>query len=252
MTATDRLAIVTGTSRGIGEAAAAQLLERGWDVVGIARHPAPIAHARYRHVAVDLSDTGTLADVVERELGALAADPRWRRVGLVNNAAAGSALGPVERIDPAAFARACVVNVVAPTWLMGFALRRARSSVALRIVNVSTGGATRAFPGLADYCAGKAALRMAGMVVAAELDSDQRTTPAPHDTAILIYEPGTVDTAMQEAARTKSLADYPWGQLFRDFHAKGALVPPSAPAKEIVAFLEGDDLPRLTERRLGR
>ncbi|HJZ72493.1 MAG TPA: hypothetical protein VKE51_12195 [Vicinamibacterales bacterium] len=39
---------------------------------------------------------------------------------------------------------------------------------------------------------------------------------------------------------------------FRDFAASGALVPPSAPASEIVSFLESDDQPRFAERRLNR
>ena len=248
----DRFAIVTGTSRGIGESVAARLVEHGWEVAGLARHPAPIDHARYRHFAIDLEQPRALAETIERELGARVADPRWRRIGLVNNAAMGSALGPLEQIDPVELSRAAVVNWVAPTWLMGFVLRRARPDVALRIVNVSTGGAVRAFPGLADYCGSKAALRMTAMCLVEELDSDRRTTPAPRDTTILSYEPGTVDTAMQEAARTRPLSEYPWGQLFRDLHAKGALVPPSAPAREIVDFLESDGHARFTERRLGR
>jgi len=173
-------------------------------------------------------------------------------VGLVNNAAIGSALGPIEKIDPVEMARMGVVNWVAPTFLMGFFVSRVRQDVPLRIVNVSTAGAVRAFAGLADYCGSKAALRMTAMSFALELDSDQRTTPAPRDTAIFSYEPGTVDTAMQEEARTKSLKDYPWGQMFRDLHSKGALVQPSAPAAEIVAFLEGDGHQRFTEQRLGR
>ncbi len=70
--------------------------------------------------------------------------------------------------------------------------------------------------------------------------------------AILSYEPGTVDTDMQTAARSRPLSDYPWGGLFRDFFARGALVPPTAPASEIVEFLETDGHPRFSERRLGR
>jgi hypothetical protein len=93
---------------------------------------------------------------------------------------------------------------------------------------------------------------MTGMVTAAELDSDLRRTPVPHDTAILSYEPGTVDTAMQLAARSRPLSAYPWGGLFRDFAARGGLVPPIAPASEIVEFLETDGHPRFSERRLGR
>jgi NAD(P)-dependent dehydrogenase (short-subunit alcohol dehydrogenase family) len=143
------------------------------------------------------------------------------------------------------------VNVVAPMWLMGCVVRHAPVDAALRIVNVSSGAAVRAFPGLAAYSASKAALRMAGMVLAAELDSPLRTTRAPADTAILSYEPGIVDTEMQRSARTRPLDEYPWGQLFRDFAADGRLVSPEAPAADIVSFLESDAQPRFAERRLG-
>ncbi len=34
---TEKLAIVTGSSSGIGEALTGQLLERGWQVLGVAR-----------------------------------------------------------------------------------------------------------------------------------------------------------------------------------------------------------------------
>jgi hypothetical protein len=51
----DRIAIITGTSAGLGESVARQLLEGGWSVVGIARRPSPVAHERYRHIACDLA-----------------------------------------------------------------------------------------------------------------------------------------------------------------------------------------------------
>ena len=249
---TDRVALVTGTTRGIGAAVAAQLVDHGWDVIGVARSPAPIAHARYRHIVLDLQDPAALASTIESLVGPVVADPRWRRVGLVNNAAAGGGLGPVETIDPVELLRLSAVNWVAPTWFMGFMLRHTAVDVALRIVNVSSGAAVRAFPGLGDYCGSKAALRMTGMAAAAELDSPLRRTPAPASAAILSYEPGTVDTDMQLAARSRPLEAYPWGELFRQFAASGALVPPSAPAAEIVAFLEADGHPSFSERRLGR
>src|SRR4051794_13971208 len=50
---------------------------------------------------------------------------------------------------------------------------------------------------------------MTGMVVAAELDSARRKAPARPDTAVLSYEPGTVDTAMQEEARSRPLSRVP-------------------------------------------
>ncbi len=248
----DKFALVTGTTRGIGEAVAGGLLGRGWRVIGIARQPASIDHPEYQHLQIDLGDTAQLASRTERELGGVVSDSRWRRVALVNNAATGGALAPIETIDPAGLLQVSAVNWVAPAWLIAFVLRRAQTSAALRIVNVSSGAAVRAFPGLVDYCATKAALRMTAMVAAAELDSELRATPAPADTAILSYEPGIVDTDMQIEARSRPLSEYPWGGLFRDFAANGQLVPPAAPAAEIVAFVEGDGHARFTERRLGR
>lgn len=248
----DRLALVTGTSRGIGSAVAARLIERGWNVVGIARHPGTINHSHYRHVAFDLADTAALADTLERELGSIVSAVRWRRVGLVNNAAMSGELGPVEAIDPVDLLQLSAVNWVAPVWLIGFLIRHTHATTALRIVNVSSGAAVQAFAGLSAYCSSKAALRMAGMVIAKELDSTLRRTPAPEDTSILSYEPGIVDTEMQTAARTRPLPANPWGVLFRDFAVNGALVPPTAPAAEIVAFLEGDGEPTFVERRLTR
>jgi len=249
--AADRFAFVTGTTRGIGAAVATQLLERGWRVVGVARTSAPIDHPSYRHVVCDLIDSVALQREIGRPLGEVVTDARWRRIGLVNNAATPGVLGPVETIDPITLLQLSAVNWVAPTWLMGFFIGHVGGRTALRIVNVSSGAAVRPFPGLADYCGSKAALRMAGMVAAAELDSNLRRTPAPADTAILSYEPGTVDTEMQAAARSRPLSAYPWGGKFRDFAARGALVAPKQPAAEIVDFLETDGHPRLTERRYG-
>jgi benzil reductase ((S)-benzoin forming) len=248
----DRLALVTGTSRGIGAAVAAHLIERGWDVVGIARHPTAIDHPRYRHVQFDLANAAAIAATVERALGSVVSDARWRRVGLVNNAATPGELGPVEAIDPVGLLHLSAVNWVAPVWLMGFVIRRTHANAALRIVNVSSGAAVHAFPGLSAYSGSKAALRMAGMVTAEELGSALRTAPAPQDAAILSYEPGVVDTDMQTDARTRSLAANPWGAIFRDFAASGVIVPPTLPASDIADFLDGDRDGRFVERRLNR
>jgi len=92
---------------------------------------------------------------------------------------------------------------------------------------------------------------MTGMVAAVERDSPLRRGTARPDAAILSYEPGTVDTPMQAAARSLSLQEFPWAGMFHDFAASGRLVPPDEPAREIAAFLESDDQPRFAERRLG-
>ncbi len=245
------VALVTGTSSGIGAATAALLIDRGWMVVGISRRPAAIEHPAYAHVAIDLADARGLTRAFESAVAPKLTARRWHRMALVNNAARADLLLPLEELDPSALIEMLALNTVAPIWLMGKMARIAPSDGILRIVNVSTGAAVRPFPGLAAYGSSKAALRMAGQVFAAELDAPARSAPAPSDTAILSYQPGIVDTPMQTAARSQDAAEFPSAQMFKDFHARGMLVPPSAPAAEIVAFLESNSQPRLSERRLG-
>ena len=236
-----RLALVTGTSSGIGAAVARELVERGWQVVGAARRTPQLEGGRYRHLALDLSDVPAATAAIERAFGARLAERGWQRVGLVNNAAIGLA-GRVQNLDAAELLRSYALNAVMPLWLMGFVVKRKPAGALLRLVNVSSGAAVRAFPGLAAYCSSKAALRMAGMTVGAEIDKDL---------SVLSYEPGVVDTEMQLATRSKSLEEFPWGETFRRYHVEGMLVRPELPAADIVEFLEADGGERFVERRRG-
>jgi len=129
---------------------------------------------------------------------------------------------------------------------MGAFARQVAPSAVLRIVNVSTRAAVVGIAGLGAYASSKAALRMAGMVLAAELDmtGDKRTS-------ILSYEPGTVDTPMQAQARAKSRDVLPSVELFAGFAASGKLIPAHAPAREIADFLDSDTRTRFLERRYG-
>ena len=231
----ERLALVTGTSSGIGAAVAKELLKRGWSVLGIARRKVKLGDG-YQHLALDLSDA-SVAKKIEKEFGAKLGERAWQRVGLVNNAAVGLS-GRVQNLDADELARSFVLNTAMPLWLMGLAIKRAKAPV--RVVNVSSGAAVRPFPGLAAYCAAKAGLHLGGASVAAE------DAPNLH---ILSYQPGVVDTEMQLSTRSKSLDEFPWGTTFRQYHAEGRLVAPERPAAEIVEFLEAEGGERFNERR---
>jgi len=246
-----RLALVTGTSSGIGAALAAALLERGWTVIGLARRAADFGHLRYRHIALDLADLEALETVARQDLEPVVAETRWARIALVNNAALSGQSKGLEHTEPGPLEELLAVNTAAPMFLMGFVTRVAPPAAPLRIVNVSSGAAVRAFPGLGDYCASKAALRMAGMALAAELESDQRSGGRRADAAVFSYEPGVVDTPMQTASRSHSAEDFPWVQPFKDFAAQGMLAQPEAVIGEIVEFVEGEVRERFVERRFG-
>lgn len=245
----EQLCVVTGTSSGIGERLAGVLLDRGWTVLGVARRPAPLRHPAYRHAQVDLADPAALEALCAGPVAALLAEPRWTRLGLVNGAATIGPAGPVAALTAAPLARAFAVNAVAPLRLMG-ALLAGAAGRPLRVVNVSSGAATRAYAGWSAYCATKAALRMAGQVVAEEADAYPAGVAGPPDLSVVTYEPGVVDTAMQGEVRALPPGAFPALDRFLDLHATGRLVDPARPAAEIAGFLEREGAPRLEERRL--
>ncbi|MDE3128766.1 MAG: SDR family NAD(P)-dependent oxidoreductase [Gemmatimonadota bacterium] len=246
-----KLAIVTGTSSGIGRAVALRLLDHDWDVIGVARRDAAIRHARYRHLALDVGDLTALTATFERDVAPLVSDPARTRIGLVNNAAVIGRLRTVDATDAAALRTTYAVNVVAPVWLTGFVARHTPRTAALRILDVSSGAAIRPLPGLGEYAGTKAALRMMSMAAAADFQSAPLNGRMTRDAAVLSYSPGTVDTPMQVEARGQRPDDFPAQTWFQERHDTGGLHAPELPAAEIVEFLESAKALAFAERRFG-
>jgi NAD(P)-dependent dehydrogenase (short-subunit alcohol dehydrogenase family) len=113
---------------------------------------------------------------------------------------------------------------------------------------VSSGAGVEPIPGLGAYGITKAALRLAGMVLAAELDM-RAAGGSPRDATIWSYEPGVVATPMQDAVRNATPETVPIVQVFKDLHTHGQLRPADVPATEIVTYLEADGQPRFSEQR---
>jgi benzil reductase ((S)-benzoin forming) len=240
-----RLALVTGTSAGLGHSTAMALLARGWSVIGVARRPSPIGHDAYRHEPLDLGDLAA----VEASASRLSGDPRVARagrLGLVNNAAQLGPMRSLTRLGAADLVRASAVNAIAPLLIAG-AMARLAGRRPLRIVNVSSAAATRARAGRTAYSSTKAALRLGGMALAAEAEAEIGGTA--RDLALVSYEPNMVDTAMQAENRAASPDDLPDAAMFVALHAEGRLVAPDRPAADIAGLLDRDDLPPFSELR---
>ena len=168
----DRVAIVTGASRGIGLGVAAELVRQGARVCITARNPEPLAEAVAElggpdaaiAVAGKADDPGHQAEAVERTI-----ETFGRLDMLVNNTGINPVYGPVVDVDPLAAAKILAVNVLAPlAWT-----RRARDAWMGEhggsVVNVASVAGLRASPGIGMYGVSKAALIRLTTELAVEL-----------------------------------------------------------------------------------
>ncbi|WP_306398030.1 SDR family oxidoreductase [Telluria beijingensis] len=217
-------AIVTGHTRGLGAAIAAELQGRGIAVLGMARGRSPLAGIE--QAEVDLADPAALqawlaGDALRAYL--LDADNAF----LVNNAGVVTPVGPLAAQDPADVLRAVTLNVAAPLALAA-AFVRAAPLAARRILHVSSGAARSAYPGWAVYGATKAALDHHARAVL--LDGDLRVRACS-------LAPGVIDTDMQAAIRATPGSDFPLRQRFVDLKEGGALDSPEDCARKLADYL---------------
>jgi NAD(P)-dependent dehydrogenase (short-subunit alcohol dehydrogenase family) len=204
MTEPNRIALVTGASRGLGLVIAQVLAARGYRLVIGGRDPVALAAAAdalsrqssaVRPVAGDITDAGVRAQLIGAalELGGLDV--------LVNNASELGGIGPLLTFEVPRFGRLFPVNVGAPIVLIQLAAPLLIERRGL-IVNITSDAATAAYPGWGPYGATKAALELLTRTLAAELGE--------LGVSAVLVDPGDLRTRMhQEAFPGQDISDRP-------------------------------------------
>jgi NAD(P)-dependent dehydrogenase (short-subunit alcohol dehydrogenase family) len=192
------VAIVTGASRGLGQALAEGLAQEGWSLIIDWRDPVALAAAAARLEArrgpaatVD-AVAGDITDADHRQALVTAAAAGGGLDLLVNNAGTlgASPLPPVADYPLDALRVALEVNVVAQLGLTQVALPLLLAAPRPRLLTITSDAAVEAYEGWGGYGAGKAALEQLGAVLAVEL-------PA---LSVWSVDPGDLRTDMQQAA----------------------------------------------------
>jgi NAD(P)-dependent dehydrogenase (short-subunit alcohol dehydrogenase family) len=191
------VAIVTGASRGLGEAISTGLASTEWSLVIDGRDAGALAATEdrlalimagdnLRAVPGDITDPGHRRDLVEAAAALGGLDL------LVNNAGTlGASPLPAVADYPLDELRAALeVNVVAQLGLIQAALPLLLASPRPRLINVTSDAAVEPYEGWSGYGAGKAALEHLGAVLAVE-------RPA---LTVWSVDPGDLRTAMHQAA----------------------------------------------------
>ena len=191
----DRVAVVTGASRGIGRVIALGLARAGAHVALAARKQPDLEAVAHEITRLDrralpvAAHLGRRADV-DRLFDAVHAE--FRRVDiLVNNAATNPVFGPLVEIEEEAWDKIMALNLKGYLFAAQRAAKQMLAAGKGVIVNVSSTGGLRASQGLGAYSVSKAAVIMLTRVLAKEL--------APFGSRVNAIAPALVETRFSEA-----------------------------------------------------
>src|ERR1700733_3834406 len=234
---TDRIALVTGASCGIGYATALALAGGGAHVVALARTVGGLEELDDAVRAAGGSATLTPLDIRDYPALHRLAAPLNERYGrldvLVGNAAVAGVPSPLDHIEPKAWDESLGINLTANWHLIRAMDPLLKRSSAGRAVFITSGVATSARAYWAPYSVSKGALDVLVRTYAEEMSStnvrvnlfnpgptrtrmralampgeDPATLPAPDEVAAKI-----VDPCLPDSTENGKLYDFPAGKL---------------------------------------
>lgn len=218
-----KAAIITGASRGIGAATAAELASVGVSVILAARSESDI-----RHNARVIRENGGQAEAVTcdvsqyKDVQALIShcESTFGRMDiLINNAGVIEPIGHLATSDPEVWSHAADINYKGVYYGIRAALPLMQAQQNGTIINIGSGAAHSPLEGWSHYCSAKAAAAMLTMCTHKEVaDSGVR---------VIGLSPGTVATEMQVLIKASGIN--PVSQMNESDH-----IDPAWPARAIV------------------
>ena len=193
-----KVALITGSDSGIGQATAIEFAKEGADVVVHFLHDADGAEQTRAAVTAEGRKAIVVrADVSDEDQVASMFDQAIDTFGsidiLMNNAGVDASGTPVAELSTAVWDRAIRTNVYGPFFCCRrFAQLRLAAGGGGKIINVSSVHADNPNPGGSDYDCSKGAIRMLTRTLALEL--------AAHNINVNSLAPGMVLTSFNQAA----------------------------------------------------
>lgn len=236
--------IITGASRGFGRHVALKLAKPGKRLHLISRTEATETAAEVRKLgaeariwSIDLSNTAELEKTFTPVLDSIKAG-EVEFIGLINNAGTLKPVGPLGKYDTEQYRDHLELNYVSPAVLTHLFIKRYQAEpTTKRVLFVGSGASQRPIHGWSHYCSSKAGVDMLAKTIALEQDS------MDHKVETAVFNPGRIETDMQELIRELDKEDFP---LVDDFIASakdGRNLPPGTVAEKLAHIFTGNSYP---------
>ena len=221
----NKIAYITGSSKGIGEALANKLLNNGYVVVGLSRTQTFEAE-NFTHIQLNLNDLNAVK--------AFEFLQNADQVLLVNNAGIIGEIAPVGQVANQSLQDVLTINTIAPQILINNFMKRYLGKIAHgHILNISSGAGKNPIDAWASYCSSKAALDMFSETVKTELQLREIVNWYIHSVA-----PGVVDTDMQKQIRNANPVSFKLLNKFIALKKEQQLALPNAVANKLYAVIQ--------------
>ena len=163
----EKIAIVTGSSKGIGLETVKLLLDKEVKVAGWSRSPTKVEHPNFISVSVDVGDGESVCAAYDQTVQHLGKDISI----LVNNAGVGI-VGSIESLEEEEWHSMFRTNVDSIFYCSKLVIPQMKVLQEGHIVNISSLAGTNGIEGMAGYCATKHAVRGISQSMFKELRND--------------------------------------------------------------------------------
>lgn len=222
--------ILTGANRGLGKAIHDLLISKDYDGYNkiftsrVKKFNEANINSKADYLEVDLSD-----DFID--CSRINIEPHTRQIVLINNAGVIEPIDQAIKIPITSIKQSMNINFLSPLQLIKhLALEAHQIKSSLLIVNISSGAANRPIQGWVSYCSGKAAIKMAIDVIVEE----------NKNVDVIHFDPGVMDTCMQEIIRSKTKSEMQEVDVFTGFKNSNLLKNPVDVAKDVLALFNRD------------
>lgn len=229
--------IITGTSRGLGEAIAEQLIAPDHHLICISRQKNDrliAKNANIDYLELDLGDPREIDSFMEKIFRSIDTS-QAEGLYLINNAAVVTPLSRIESGSSQDIINNIQVNLLAPILLTSAFIRlSAHLDIEKRILNISSMSAKNLVPGMSVYSAAKAGLDVFSKCAGIEQGDNSSSVK------VVSVWPGMIDTDLQHKARNTSTDTFASAEMFKKVQEHGLLTSPEATAGKLVHLLLGE------------